>query len=91
MLSLGAHHNQIINNWIGINWNDTVIPNEFGVVILGGAADNTIGGDRPGTVCASPCNLISGNSYAGVEIAGSATQRNGVKGNYIGVDTAGQA
>ncbi len=55
-----------------------------GVMLVDGAALNTIGGTAPGTGC-----VISGNGGAGVEIAGSGTSGNVVEGNVIGTSVTG--
>ena len=55
-----------------------------GVVIVGGASDNTIGG----TVSAAR-NIISGNAGDGILITNSGTTGNLVQGNYIGVGMNG--
>jgi parallel beta-helix repeat protein len=62
------------------------LPNEWGVYVTGGSTGNTIGGtatvDR---------NLISGNSWTGVELNGSGTTGNLVTGNWIGTSSTGNA
>ena len=57
-----------------------------GVVIEGGAANNTIGGTDLGAA-----NVISGNSFDGVLLYGDGTTGNLVLGNLIGVNEAGTA
>jgi hypothetical protein len=58
----------------------SALPNLVGVEGAG-----QVGGDRPAgsTVCTDPCNLISGNLGAGVDLASS------VEGNFIGTNLAG--
>ena len=62
------------------------IPNERGVVIAGGAQLNTVGGSAE-----SARNTISGNRTDGVLITGAGTNRNTVRGNYIGTTQTGNA
>jgi parallel beta-helix repeat protein len=56
-----------------------------GIHITGGAYSNTIGGDST----AGEGNLISGNTWDGILIAGSGTDGNSVEGNRIGTNAAG--
>jgi hypothetical protein len=58
--------------------------NGTGVLILGGASNNLVGGSD-----SSARNLISGNVQSGVEIGGINTIKNTVVGNYIGTDSSG--
>src|SRR5262249_7551658 len=62
------------------------VPNLQGVVIDGGAHDNQVGGVLPGTG-----NLISGNNGPGVQITGSNTRNNRLRGNVIGTNVSGTA
>ena len=55
-----------------------------GVLIYGGASDNTIGGTLSGTV-----NVISANGEDGVGIADGGSDGNVVLGNYLGTDISG--
>ena len=68
------------NNFIGSTGTVARANGLSGVAILGASHDNLIGGDRNQNLS----NLISGNSGAGVLIAGTATH-NIVGGNIIGV------
>jgi len=90
VLFKGAHDNRVEDNWIGVDINHRPLRNEIGVLIAQGAYRNTIGGDRAGTACAAPCNLISGNQ-TGVWMLDSGTVSNTVLGNYVGVNLAGTA
>ncbi|HVK08828.1 MAG TPA: M57 family metalloprotease [Gemmataceae bacterium] len=54
------------------------------MIILSGAANNTVGGSAPGTR-----NVISGNASHGVYILHAGTNFNVVAGNFIGVDESG--
>jgi Ca2+-binding RTX toxin-like protein len=84
----GATGAVVQGNRIGTNAAGTAaVPNtSYGVELVGGASDNTIGGAAAGAA-----NLISGNGNTGVRIAGAGTGGNTVAGNYIGTDAAGTA
>jgi titin len=77
----GAHDNLISNNYIGLNVAGTsgVGNRGNGVVIGAGAHNNTIGGTSP-----ADRNVISGNSFDGIEITGVGAAGNVVQGNYVG-------
>ena len=55
-----------------------------GVLILDGAAANTVGGTTAGAR-----NVITGNRSDGVDIIGTGATGNVVEGNYIGTDATG--
>src|SRR5205807_3064099 len=55
-----------------------------GAIIIGGAANNMIGGNTP-----AERNIISGNSEAGVRILNAGASSNVVQGNFIGPDVTG--
>jgi parallel beta-helix repeat protein len=79
--------NTVKGNYIGTNASGTTaLPNSIGVSIEAGAQNNTIGGTSAGER-----NVISGNSYAGLQIYDAATSGNVVKGNYIGTSPAATA
>jgi parallel beta-helix repeat protein len=82
----GTMSNTVVGNYIGTDFSGTVpLGNaEDGVVIVGEAIDNVIGGDA-----IKERNLISGNGESGVSIQGNGTMGNVVIGNYIGTDAAG--
>ncbi len=84
----GASNNAVEGNLIGTNASGTsALPNGAnGLVILGGATNNTVGG----TTSAAD-NVISGNAGDGVLISDSGTSGNLLQGNFIGnnaLDTA---
>ena len=78
--------NLILGNLIGTDKSGTVaIGNTFeGIVIDGGASNNTVGG-----VSSSDRNIISGNDGDGIQITDMGTNLNVVEGNYIGTDVTG--
>ncbi len=80
--------NTISGNYIGIAADGTSDRGNGsdGVEIGSGAQNNTVGGDAPGER-----NVISGNDMSGVEIRGSGTTGNTIRGNYIGTDASGTA
>lgn len=79
--------NLVQGNFIGTDVLGTSArPNDFGVQIVNGASTNTVGG---GTAAAR--NVISGNSKAGVYVAGVTTKTNRVLGNFIGTTPDGKA
>jgi hypothetical protein len=83
----GTMGNIVLGNYIGVNISGTVaLPNYEGVVVLGGAANNIVGGDASGAR-----NLISGNEDTGVWLQGAGTMSNAILNNYIGTDVYGTA
>jgi len=76
--------NVIKGNYIGVDATGRVaLRNSYGVVISGGAQNNTVGGSAPGEG-----NVISGNG-GGVLIRHSGTTGNVVQANWIGTDAIG--
>ena len=59
-----------------------------GVVIQGGA-DNLIGTSGLSANDLGERNVISGNAYDGVDVAGASAIGNVIAGNFIGVDATG--
>lgn len=83
----GAHENVVQNNWIGLNLAGTgADANYIGVLISGGAYNNTIG-----SLTAGGGNVISGNTRTGIEIDGATTSENKIYGNKIGPAASGGA
>ncbi|MFA6566680.1 MAG: S8 family serine peptidase [Victivallales bacterium] len=79
----GAYGNIITGNYIGTNQSSAPgLGNDMGIVFVGGAHDNIIGGTAAGER-----NIISGNAED-IVINGHA---NRIIGNYIGTDVAGAA
>jgi hypothetical protein len=85
----GTADNRILGNIIGANERDSV-PEPNGtdgypaVAVRSGATRTIVGGDRPGTACTGPCNLIDANAFAGVLVAEAGTADNQIRGNDIG-------
>ncbi len=75
--------NSVCSCWSGVAPGGSLAaPNvKQGVLISGGAHDNTIG----------PDNVLSGNPEYGVWISGASTTGNMVSGNRIGTDASGSA
>jgi len=87
IFGIGSSGNLVQGNYIGVDPSGTsAIANGDGVIIHGGASNNTVGG----TVAAAR-NIISGNNENGVYIYGLGTAGNLVRGNYIGLNAAGTA
>lgn len=64
----------------------------LGVLLGWGATYNTLGGDR--SVGAGPLgqgNLISANTYAGVQLQNPGTAHNSIIGNFIGTNLSGNS
>lgn len=78
--------NRVFGNYIGTNIaGNAAWPNGgAGVLINGGTSKNIIGGNSPSTR-----NLLSGNTFSGVELGDSGTTENEIGGNYIGTDVNG--
>jgi parallel beta-helix repeat protein len=79
--------NLIQSNYLGTDiTGQTSQPNGSGVLMTGGAKDNTVGGTSAGST-----NIISGNTNNGVHIQGSSgtnTSNNTIEGNLIGTNTS---
>ncbi|MFM8573168.1 MAG: beta strand repeat-containing protein, partial [Pirellula sp.] len=89
---LGAEtkYNRVSGNRVGTNANGTgAIPNNYGLKVAEGASYNSIGTNSDGTSDTFERNLVSGNVYHGIYLAGSAN-RNQISGNWVGVDATGQ-
>ena len=81
-----AANNLVAGCYIGLDARGAAAQgNGTGIDIRDGAADNLIGG-----ATRAARNVISGNAYnSGVVIQGTATARNTIAGNFIGVDASG--
>jgi parallel beta-helix repeat protein len=86
MAATNSTGNVIEGNYIGSDVTGTVaVPNaNFGVDLNNSADANTVGGTATGAR-----NVISGNTFSGVNLDGPAQTGNLVQGNYIGTDAAG--
>ncbi len=83
LYSSAAQNNILHNNYIGLAPAGNVKnPNDTGLYIGNGAADNIVGGNDAARV-----NYISGNTYNGVLIEGIGTDNNWLGGNAVGVGT----
>ena len=81
----GAQTNMVQGNYIGTDATGTVASSNLdGVVIESGAHDNLVGGTSAGLG-----NIISGNTFDGVEITGTGSNDNTVVGNLIGTNATG--
>ncbi len=91
ILDIGTANNKVLGNFIGVDPSGaTGLPNAWsGVAITDGATQNSIGDTRATAVCDGPCNVVSGNSLAGVALLDSGTENNVVQGNYIGLAVNG--
>lgn len=77
-----ATANQVLGNYMGTNAaGDAAVPNATAVLLF--APETFIGGSVEGAG-----NVISGNSFAGIEL-GDGTTGTIIRGNYIGVDASG--
>jgi titin len=82
----GTNSNVVMGNFIGLDAaGSTILSNNNGVHITGGAANNTIGG-----ASVPSGNAISGNSL-NVALDSSQTTGNLLQGNRIGTNAAGTA
>lgn len=77
-------NNVVSGNAIGTNEARTfAIPNRTGVIVAASSHDNTVGGGS------GEGNLISGNTFDGVQVNGPGTVDNVIQGNRIGTNPAG--
>ncbi len=91
-VSVNANDNFIQANYIGTDYTGehplgNNLADNFGtggLILWGGSTGNVVGGTTTGTG-----NVISGNGFAGVNLADSGTSNNVIEGNLIGVDQAG--
>src|SRR5262249_11833787 len=85
-VGVGISHaaaNVVENNYIGTaqSGSQALGNGSDGVLVVGGASNNTIG-----SITAGLGNLVSGNAANGVRISGWGTNANLVEGNFIGTD-----
>jgi hypothetical protein len=82
-----THHNLVWGNWLGLSiTGDTKQSNYGGVLIAGGAHQNTIGGDILGEG-----NVLSGNAFFGVAILDTGSNDNRLGANLIGPPAVGSS
>ncbi len=80
-----SHDNTIIGNYVGCNFNaEDTLSNTHGIEILSGPYHNIIGGTAAGER-----NIFSGNNHVGIRVVNS--NSNIIKGNYVGLNRAGDA
>jgi YVTN family beta-propeller protein len=86
----GANGNRVQGNRIGVNrTGEAALPNGMnGVIIFGGASNNTIGGVG---MTGGESNVISGNGQNGIVIGGAGVSGNQVADNLIGLNAQGNA
>lgn len=83
---VGTRNNVVYGNYIGTDVTGIfALGNRHGIVIVEGAKANIIGGLTDGEV-----NVISGNTYCGMNIEYVGADSNQVLGNLIGPDANGQ-
>jgi CSLREA domain-containing protein len=82
----GADDNTVSGNYIGTDAGGSQeLGNTYnGIMIAGGAQNNTIGGQT-----AAERNVIAASTWSGVGIKGAGTNGNTVSQNYIGTDVTG--
>ena len=85
-IRISGDNNLVAGNWIGLDATGTVDRGNAtdGIILVAGAANNTIGGTG-----ANDRNVISGNDDDGISIDGASGTI--VIGNYIGTDAQGTA
>jgi hypothetical protein len=78
--------NMVLGNYIGTDSTGAKPLGNSGpgVIMIGGARSNTVGGATP-----ADRNIIAANGMQGVVIDGKGTDGNVVSGNYIGTDVTG--
>ncbi|MCA9917062.1 MAG: hypothetical protein KC445_03875 [Anaerolineales bacterium] len=82
---VGSTGNQVLGNYVGTNPTGTAsLPNDSGIGIINGAAENSIGGSITGAG-----NLVSGNNFIGIQLQGNGSSQNIVQGNIVGLDVSG--
>ena len=83
----GGGGNTVAGNYIGTDIGGTLDRgNAFSGVFIENSANNVVGG-----INAADRNVIAGNQFDGISINGAAATGNVVRGNYIGLNAAGNA
>jgi len=71
---------------IGVDVTGTkALPNDIGMVVSTGAANNIVGGEN-----VSDRNIISGNTQSGIMVTNHLTENNVITNNYIGLSSDGK-
>lgn len=83
IVGAAGSRNQVLGNWIGID--------ATGAAKLANLENGILLNDAPGNIIGTPGggNVISGNSFAGIEISGDTARTNVIHANRIGTDPAG--
>ncbi len=82
----GTEYNKLQSSMIGVDSSGTKkVPNDIGMVISTGTANNLIGGFN-----LSDRNIFSGNNLSGLMITNQLTENNTISGNYLGTDITGK-
>jgi uncharacterized repeat protein (TIGR01451 family) len=77
--------NTVAGNFLGTNITGTsASANTRDGIYINGSANNVIGGTTP-----AERNIISGNTWVGIEILGAGSTGNLIQGNYVGLDVTG--
>jgi parallel beta-helix repeat protein len=89
----GTTGNAVLGNLIGTDPSgaSALANGQFGVAVTNGASNNLIGGAGLVHTSFGYGNLISGNTFGGVDLNGTGTMSNLVEGNFIGTDAFGAA
>lgn len=83
----GGSNNRVVGNFIGVDATGRLASgNSYDGVYLDRSSNNVVGGAAAGAG-----NVISGNGYVGVRIAGATATNNTIQGNRIGTNAAGAA
>ncbi len=84
---LDGEGNTVQGNWLGVDSNgNAAAGNALDGIYLLDTSDNLVGG-----IAANEGNVVSGNGYVGVRIAGASSALNSLQGNRIGTNSAGTA
>ena len=88
LLNTGATGNLVQGNYIGTDATGAIARGNslYGILIIGGSVNNTVGGTTAGAG-----NVISGNAEKGIIIGATGTTGNVVEGNDIGTNASGTA
>jgi hypothetical protein len=87
----GSNQNTVAGNLIGTDASGTKpLANGYGGIFIGnGAQENLVGTNGDGVGDTLERNIISANTFAGVQLNGPGTNANAVAGNFIGTDGTG--